>query len=230
MDNLYIDKFPLPALQEVLFKLHRFELNKVCNLSKRAKKICDNRNFQQRYNLLHPIYTDIEVIANLPHWIKNTIHDTNQITLTNIINFLLFVEEKTIDNKDRIIFYGEEVFSSYFVEKVSKLQAGFIAKSLFVGIIGSIVVEDILEPGKLEDHITLYAELSDGRQISLYGFLSFLYENYENYSAIFNLDDTFITHIYTRIADNGIEYKDETITSKLENIDVWNMKRILTTI
>ena len=231
MDELYIDKFPLPALQEVLLKLRRLELNKVCNLSKQAKKICVNKNFQQRYNLLHPIYTDGEVIDNIPKWIKNTVHETNPITQENIINFLLFIEEKTKDNKERIIFYGEEIFTSEFVEKASRLEAGFIARSLFVGIIGSIIVEDILEPGRLEYHVKYYGEFIEGNSPFLYLFLLFLYEFYESYSTIFDLNDTFTNKIYTRIVDeNGLRYQNTEIAATLKDVDIWNMERILESI
>ena len=229
MDELYIDKFPLPALQEVLLKLRRLELNKVCNLSKQAKKICVNKNFQEKYNLLHPIYTDRKVIDNIPRWIKNTVHETNPITPETVIDFLLFIEEKTKDNKDKIIFYGEEIFTSEFTEKTSRLEAGFIAKSLFVGIIGSIIVEDILEPGKLENHLGNYREFIEGNSPFLYMFLLFLYEFYESYSTIFDLNDTFTSKIYTRIIDeNGLRYQNTDITATLKDVkDIWNMKRVV---
>ena len=229
MNELYIDKFPLPALQEILLKLRRSELNKVCNLSRQAKKICVQKNFQQKYNLLHPIYTDGEVIDNIPKWIKNTVHETNPITSETIIDFLLFIEEKTKDNKERIIFYGEEIFTSEFTEKTSRLEAGFIARSLFVGIIGSILVEEILEPGRLEYHLGNYAELLDGKKASLYDFLDFLYEDYESYSSIFDLNDTFTSKVYNRIVDeNGLRYEDTLITATLKDVkDIWNMKRVV---
>lgn len=46
----YINDLPLPALQEVLLNMDREELNKLCSMNKRAKRICDENNFRMMYN------------------------------------------------------------------------------------------------------------------------------------------------------------------------------------
>ena len=130
---------------------------------------------------------------------------------------------------EKITFYGEEVFSSKFVEKASALESGFVANSFFVGIIGSIVTECLFEPERLKDHIEMYQEIADeDAALNVEGFLLYLYNNYDGFSSTFKLDETFSTETYRRISDKtGLQYINKKVTATLKDVDVWDMNRLL---
>ncbi len=239
----YLDDLPVPALQQVLLNMERQELNRVCNLSARAKKVCDEHNFREMYLARHQVFTDKQVVENAPTWIRDYIGETDfdeveNIRLTDIVDILDMIEAKTASNKTRIIFYGEEVFNSKFVKQVAKLKAGFVAKSMFVGIVGSFVAECILEPKRLRYHIDIYDDIArddflqnNGPPLSVGGFLVHVYGMYDGFSSIFDLNETFKSETYKRIADErGLSYKNKEVIAKLADVDVWDVNRLRETL
>ncbi len=52
--QVYLDTLPLPSLQQVLLNMDRRQLNQICSLNKRAKKICDLNNFKILYFAKNP--------------------------------------------------------------------------------------------------------------------------------------------------------------------------------
>jgi len=156
-------------------------------------------------------------------------NDVRSLDLDTIVNILEMIERKTSNNMPRITFYGEEVYSSEFVEEVGSLKAGFVANSFFVGIMGSVVVECVLEHDKLNEHIENYMEMAEGEEepISIDGFFMAIFDRYDGFSSIFNLTDTFRADTYRRIVDeHGLRYENTTVTAKLGDVDVWNINRV----
>lgn len=49
----YLDKLDKPARMQVLLNMDLKELNRTCNVSRKAKEICDSKLFQQMYNAKH---------------------------------------------------------------------------------------------------------------------------------------------------------------------------------
>lgn len=55
----YLEQLPIPSLEVVMMNMERPELNRLCNTSKRAKKICDSTRFKEAYPKSHPLKTYI---------------------------------------------------------------------------------------------------------------------------------------------------------------------------
>lgn len=237
--SMNVESLPLPALQEILLKMKRGELNKVCNLSKRVKKVCDEKNFRIMYEKLHPTYTQAEIYKNVGNWIKEMFGETNledveSLMLKDLLDIVEMIEKKTEENKRKIIFYGEEVFSTPLIEQVNKLKIGFIANSLFSGIIGSVILECLQDPNRLSENIEMYKDMNDGLEegpFTIENFILYLYGNYEGFSSIFDLNETFKSETYRRISDkSGLRYENKTTTASLIDVDVWDVNRLKTLI
>lgn len=49
----YLEQLPLPVLEVVMMNMEHRELNRLCNISRRAKKICDSVRFREDYPKTH---------------------------------------------------------------------------------------------------------------------------------------------------------------------------------
>src|SRR5581483_8495250 len=180
------------------------------------------------------VYTDKEVAIKAEEWIHEIYGDTNledvkSLTINDFIEILQNIEDHTPDNKEKIIFYSEEFFGSKFVNMVSKLQAGFIARSLFAGILGSFIVEIMIEPQRLNQHIELFQDLTAGEDIPLNieNFIISVYKEYEGYSSIYNLNDTFTSEVLHRdVRGHGVGYYTTIKTATLGDVDIWDIGRL----
>jgi hypothetical protein len=172
-------------------------------------------------------YSDVEVEENVKRWIKEYAGGDNEISLKKIIDILRMIEEKTSGNPKRIIFYqsveSDKINNTEFANRATLLKAGFVAKSFFVGIMGSVVTECILDKNRLDFHIYTYQALTDiklRKDITIEDFMFTTYKMYDDFSLIFNLDETFHTKVQYD------KYKVKEITAKLKNVDVWDLERL----
>ena len=175
-------------------------------------------------------YSDVEVEENVKRWIREYAGGDNEITLQKIIHILKMIEEKTSGNPKRIIFYqsveSDEINNTEFANRATLLKAGFFAKSFFVGIMGSVVTECILDKNRLDFHIYTYQALTDiklRKDITIEDFMFTTYKMYDDFSLIFNLDETF--HTKVQYKGQYDKYKVKEITAKLKNVDVWDLER-----
>ena len=175
-------------------------------------------------------YTDREVEENVKNWIREYAKGNNEISIGRIVDILRRIEEKTWANPKRIIFYqsveSDEINNTEFAIQATLLQSGFVAKSFFVGIMGSVVAECILDRSRLDFHIYTYQALTDIKQIKdikIEDFMFTTYKMYDDFSLIFNLDETFRTKV--QFGEKG-SYVIKEITAKLKDVDVWDLQKL----
>lgn len=166
---------------------------------------------------------DEKLLKKLSKWCK---FSKAVVSVTDLLNILRRIEKKTKGPKI-VVFYGEEVFSSDFVKEVSELRAGFIAKSVLAGILGSVIVECMREPDRLKYHVQMYVDVTEDSKPDLIGFIRHLFEWYEPYTVSFGMEDEFTSSVYRRISDGkGLRYEDTAYHATLDDIDEWSVKRL----
>lgn len=175
-------------------------------------------------------FTDGEVKENIKTWVRDYIGETNlndvrTIKLSQIIQILEMLEEKMSGNSDKIIFYIEEgKNSNTFSLETKELKIGFIAKSFFTGILGSVIVECFFNKERLKYYIDTYEGVYfDTKNKNIEDFLYFICTLYEDYSLIFNLNDTF--HNRVQYGDR-VPYTIKEFSAKLVDVDTWNIERL----
>lgn len=170
-------------------------------------------------------FSDEEVIKNIPKWLAPLAKKkVDNLTISDLIDYLEIIEEKCAGNIPKIYFYGEEEFTSKFVEEVGHLKAGFIANSMFGGILGSVIVECIKE-GTLKKHIKQFHMVENGD--NPIDFLLYLDMMYDTFTTSFNLGDTFTSIVAHRVVDSsGLHYERHEVKASLNDVDAWDLDRV----
>lgn len=176
-----------------------------------------------------PKLENFEVEDNVKNWIREFIGINSQvekIQLGQIIQILEMLEEKMKNNTDKIIFYVEEgkEISNEISRKAQELQLGFVAKSFFVGILGSVVLECFYNKERLQFHIDNYYANSPKNNRNVEDFLYETYKMYRDYSLIFNTNEIFHTKIQY---GTKVPYVIKEITTKLEDVVTWNVEKLI---
>lgn len=240
-----LERLPKPALQQVLYSLKRKDLNKLCNLSKTVKYICDLPLFRENYNKINRTYTEAEIIENLDGWISEYMGDMEVgtvITLYDLFQILKIIEQKTNGNDDRIIFAkcGRSEFTTKtgikrstkqfgeFLAKANRLQVGFIANSKFAGILGSIIAASLLNRNNPASAYDLRDLIKEQYTINtnIRDLLLNLYLSCAEKSLMYRLDDTYTSEgkVWTKDFSNRIQSK--IFTNTLEGVEICNLEKL----
>jgi hypothetical protein len=166
-------------------------------------------------------------------WLSDELQELEleKLTLADVIELLEVIEEITKSRPERIYFYGDEEFSCKFMRRAGKLKVGFVARSKFVGIVGSVIAECFEEKARKQSlayHLNLYKGIDDG-PYTVIGFLKFLVGLYESYTLDFGLEDEFSGEYYARkVVAEKLTYTNIPVTSTLDKVERWDVERLKT--
>lgn len=104
--NEFINELPKPALQEILLKLNRPQLNAICSVNRKVFSICKEHNFKEMYNKVHR-----------PEMIHGNLHLDSDNVLSNGSRNLTFHDD--INNNINIIYKNDDLLSlSYWSRNI----------------------------------------------------------------------------------------------------------------